>query len=156
MAPGPEKYVMCPTLYGFSGIFPLGGSAAPACTGFVTAPAEAATAAPTVTPNEFRKSLRLTSPMFAPPSGHQFCTTSRGPCRLSSGAPTFVIHDQRACSSASALGRWLVSRQRPHHRALHLRRSREPVTSSSVPWPLDLRLTHEARASLRPGAPAER
>ena len=38
----------------------------------------------------------------------------------------------------------------------HLRRSREPVTSSSVPWPLDLRLTHEARASLRPGAPAER
>ncbi len=90
------------------------------------------------------------------PSGHQFCTASRGPCRLSSGAPTFVIHDQRACSSASALGRWLVPRQRPHHRALHLRRSREPVTSSSVPWPLDLRLTHEARASLRPGAPAER
>src|SRR2546429_7373166 len=70
-AAGPVKNVMWPILYGVSGILPLGFSCACATpTAGMTDPADAVSAAPTLTPRVLRKSRRFTSPaIFVPPLG---------------------------------------------------------------------------------------
>src|SRR3989441_11694017 len=70
-AAGPVKNVMWPILYGVSGMLPLGflGAGAPPTAG-MPAPAEAGSAAPTLTLKVLRKSRRFTSPaIFVPPLG---------------------------------------------------------------------------------------
>src|SRR5437867_2456732 len=70
-AAGPVKNVMWPILYGVSGMLPLGFSCACATpTAGMTDPADAVSAAPTLTPRVLRKSRRFTSPaIFVPPLG---------------------------------------------------------------------------------------
>src|SRR5207247_2105379 len=65
----PVKKVMWPILYGASGMLPLGLSCAWATpTDGMTDPADAVSAAPTLTPRVLRKSRRFTSPaMVVPP-----------------------------------------------------------------------------------------
>src|SRR3989475_3699645 len=70
-AAGPVKNVMWPILYGVSGMLPLGFSCACATpTAGMTDPADAVSAAPTLTLKVLRKSRRFTSPaIFVPPLG---------------------------------------------------------------------------------------
>src|SRR5439155_26221519 len=70
-APCTVKYVICHILYGVSGILPLGFSSARATpTDGMTDPADAVSAAPTLTPSVLKKSRRFTSPaMLFPPLG---------------------------------------------------------------------------------------
>src|SRR5438309_5302949 len=94
-AAGPVKNVMWPILYGVSGILPLGFSCACATpTDGMTDPAEAVSAAPTLTPSVLKKSRRFTSaailipPLGSLPSdGRLRCAT--GVVALTSG-PTHV------------------------------------------------------------------
>src|SRR2546428_623384 len=80
-AAGPVKNVMWPILYGVSGILPLGFSCAWATpTDGMTDPADAVSAAPTLTPSVLKKSRRFTSPaMLFPPLG-SLPSDGRLPC----------------------------------------------------------------------------
>src|SRR2546430_11074054 len=80
-AAGTVKNVMWPILYGVSGILPLGFSGAWATpTDGMTDPADAVSAAPTLTPNVLKKSRRFTPPaMLFPPLG-SLPSDGRLPC----------------------------------------------------------------------------
>jgi hypothetical protein len=81
-AAGPVKKVIWPILYGLSGMFPFGLSCAWATPTTGMAPPAVASAAPTLTPREFKKLRRFTSPaMVIPPLGGRLA--SRGPHALS-------------------------------------------------------------------------
>src|SRR2546426_5823531 len=80
-AAGPVKNVMWPILYGVSGILPLGFSCAWATpTDGMTDPADAVSAAPTLTPSVLKKSRRFTSPATLFPPLGSLPSDGRLPC----------------------------------------------------------------------------
>src|SRR2546427_4559272 len=84
-AAGPVKNVMWPILYGVSGILPLGFSCAWATpTDGMTDPADAVSAAPTLTPSVLKKSRRFTSPAMLRSEEHtsELQSQSNLVCRL--------------------------------------------------------------------------
>src|SRR2546425_165332 len=141
-AAGPVKNVMWPILYGVSGILPLGFSCAWATpTDGMTDPADAVSAAPTLTPSVLKKSRRFTSPaMLFPPLG-SLPSDGRLPCPRglrSSNIRSDQCQDAREEARLPVTGRALLV-----HGRRSLRRAR-----------VGLRRRHDGRPPVRgDGAP---